>query len=282
VRFVPPEGTDLVAPLPPGSVFQAARIREGGEVLVCKRLLPRVRAEPAARAAMVREASALARARHPALPELRRVGTDAHGPFVIEGLVEGASVRGIVEGWRARGRPVPATLCEHVAVAAAEALAEVHELSGDDGPLDLSHGDLTPDHVILTPVGAIAFVDLGAARWAGMDAALETGDRGTLPFVAPEVARGEAPPGQAADAYGLGATILFLASGGAPLVEAEDEGAMLLEVGERGIGSARCDGAVGLAAGGRAALREALAFDAARRPASARALASALARALSR
>jgi serine/threonine protein kinase len=132
--------------------------------------------------------------------------------------------------------------------------------------------------VILTPIGAVAFVDLGAARFAGMDPALETGDRGTLPFVAPEVARGEAAPGQAADVYALAATILFLASGGAPLVDAKDEGAMLLEVGERGILESRVDGAAGISEAGRAALREALALDASRRPPSARALAAALSR----
>jgi serine/threonine-protein kinase len=271
MRFVAPEGTELVEPLPAGSVFQVARVRHRGEVAVCKRLLPRVRGEPAARAAMVREATALslAGARHGALPELRRVGSDGHGPFVIEGNAEGVSVRALVEGWRGRGREVPPRLVAHLAVAAAEALAEVHELAGEGGPLGLSHGDLGPDHVLLGPMGAAGFVDFGAARFAGMDAALETGDRGTLPFVAPEVARGEAPPGQAADVYALAATILFLAAGG-PLVSARDEAAMLLEIGERGLSPGLSERAVGLSAAGRDALRRAVALDPAVRPASAR------------
>src|SRR3954471_10090418 len=108
--FAAPEETELVAMLATGSVFQVALVRDHGELVVCKRLLPRVRAEPAARAAIVREAMALGRARHPALPELRRVGHDAHGPFVIEARVEGMSARALVEGWRARGRPVPPRL----------------------------------------------------------------------------------------------------------------------------------------------------------------------------
>jgi len=154
----------------------------------------------------------------------------------------------------------------------------VHELGGERGPLEVSHGDLGPDHVILGPIGGIGFVDFGAARHAGMDPALQTEDRGTLPFVAPEVARGEAAPGQAADVYALAATILFLATGGAPLVEARDEAAMLLEIGERGLPSELCDRAVGLSGGARDALRQALALDPARRPASARALHAALSR----
>jgi serine/threonine-protein kinase len=278
MRFFPPEGTELCDALPVGTVFQVARVREGGEVLVCKRLLPRVRDEPAARAAMVREATALAKARHPSLPELRRVGSDAHGPFVIEGVAPGVSVRGLVSGWRARAREVPPRLVGHLAVAAAEALAEVHELAAAGEPIGLSHGDLGPDHVLLGPLGAVGFVDFGAARWAGMDPALDHGDKGTLPFVAPEVARGEAAPGPPADVYALAATILFLAIGGVPLVGARDEAAMLLEVGERGIDPHLCDQAVGLSREARGALGEALAIDPARRPASARALWAALSR----
>ena len=278
MHFPAPEGTELVEPLPAGSVFQVAKVRERGAIVVCKRLLPRVREEPAARAALVREASALAKAKHPAVPALRRVGSDAHGPFVIEEHAEGVSARALVEGWRARGRSVPARLCEHLAAAAAEALAEVHELGGAGAPLGISHGDLGPDHVVLTPIGAVSFVDFGAARYAGMDPALETGDRGTLPFVAPEVARGEAAPGPAADVYALAATILFLATGGEPLVAARDEAAVLLEIGERGIAPGLCDRAIGLPTGGREALRQALSLDPARRPASARALWRALSR----
>ncbi len=275
--FVAPEGTALVAGLPAGSVFQVARVRHRSGTAVCKRLLPRVREEPAARAALVREATALARARHPALPALIEVGSDGHGPFVIESFVEGASVRALVEGWQARGRAVPARLVAHLAAAAAEALAEVHELACEVVPLGLSHGDLGPDHVVLGPIGDVRFVDLGAARFAGMDAALETGDRGTLPFVAPEVARGEVTPGQATDVYALAATLLFLATG-APLLPQQDEAALLLEVGERGLPPELCDRAVGLSPAGRDALREALAFDPARRQASARGLLAALSR----
>lgn len=273
--FDPPEHTELCALLATGTVFQVALVRDHGELAVCKRLLPRVRDEPAARAAMVREATVLARARHAALPALRRVGQDAHGPFVIEARVEGTSARGLVEGWRARGLPVPPRLVAHLAAAAAEALAELHELSGEQGPLGLSHGDLGPDHLVLGPLGDARFLDFGAARFAGMATSLETADRGTLPFVAPEVARGEAPPGQGADVYALAATLVYLATGG-PMCAARDEAAMLLEIGERGIDAGLCARAAGLSAGARAALGKALALDPAARPATARELAGAL------
>jgi serine/threonine protein kinase len=274
--FTAPDETELCSMLATGGIFQVALVRDHGELAVCKRLLPRVREEPAARAAMVREAMVLARARHAALPALRRVGNDAHGPFVIEARVEGSSVRALVEGWRARGQPVPPRLVAHLALAAAEALAEVHELAGEQGPLGLSHGDLGPAHLVMGPLGDARFLDFGAARFAGMDASLETADKGTLPFVAPEVARGEAPPGQGADVYALAATLVFLATGG-PMCGAREDAAMLLEIGERGLDPALCARAEGLSAGAREALGRALALEPRARLASARALARALA-----
>jgi serine/threonine protein kinase len=87
---------------------------------------------------------------------------------------------------------------------------------------------------VLGPRGEIGVVDFGAARFRGMDPTLETADRGTLPYAAPEVARGDAAPSQAADVYALAATILAFGAE-VPLTEARDEAAMLLEIGERGL-----------------------------------------------
>jgi serine/threonine protein kinase len=277
--FAAPAGTELVAPLPSGSVFQVARVRlaEGREA-VCKRLLPRVRDEPAARAALVREAGALAIGRHRSMPDLLRVGSDGHGPFVIEGLVDGLSLRAIAEAYRARGAHVPERLVAHLAMAAADALAEVHAIEKDGRLAGLSHGDLGPDHVWMRPDGSVGFVDFGAARHAAMDPALESADRGTLPFVAPEVARGEARPGQDHDTYALAATLLFFAGSGSPLVAARDDASMLLEVGEHGLSRDLVDRATGLSGGARDALGRAIALDPAARLRTARELAAALSR----
>ena len=274
MAYAAPEGTTLVATLGGGSVFDVALVRFGGRDVVCKRLSPRAAREPAGRAALVREARALTLARHAALPALIRVGSDAHGPFLIETHVAGTSARALVEGWRARGAAVPPRLVVHVAEVAATALAELHALADDSGPIAFSHGDLGPDHLIFGPFGEVRFVDLGAARFRGMEASLESGDRGTLPFVAPEVARGEASPSAATDVYALAATLLFLAVG-EPLTTAREAGAMLLEIGESGVRRSLLALAVGLDATARDALSRALSPDPADRTTSARDLAAA-------
>jgi eukaryotic-like serine/threonine-protein kinase len=271
MRFVAPANTDLVRLLGGGSVFEVGLVRTGGHLLACKRLLPHALSSPAGRAAMVREARLLALVKHPALPRLIDVGSDAAGPFFLETFVEGASTRVITEGWREEGRPMPPTLFKHIASLALEALAEIHEIEDDAGPLAVSHGDITPDHVILSPIGGVHFIDLGAARFRGMEPELETDDRGTLPYTPPEIARGEARPGPQADVYALAATLLFCAHGG-PLCAAAGEAAMLAEIGARGLRTELIEEAPALRRHERDALRAALDPDPARRPPSARAL----------
>jgi serine/threonine-protein kinase len=275
MAYAAPEGMTVVATLGGGSVFDVALVREGAREIVCKRLSARAAQSPAGRAALVREARALMLVRHAALPALLRVDSDARGPFILQSHVVGVAVSGLVERWRARGETVPPRLFAHVAEAAARALAELHAHSDAAGPIAFSHGDLGPDHVILGPIGEVRFVDLGGARFRGMEVGLECGDRGTPPYVAPEVARGEASPSAAADVYALAATLLFLAVG-EPLTTAREAGAMLLEIGERGVRRELIDRAVGLDDAARDALFRALAPDPAGRSTSARELAAAL------
>lgn len=273
--FPPPPGTELCQLIGSGSIFWVALVREAGKLCACKRLIPRVRDEPAGRVAMVREAKLLSVAKHPALPELRRVGTDKSGPFILETYVEGASLREIVEAWDRRGRRVPPRLVAHIAALASAALAELHELEDPGGPLEIVHGDITPEHIRINSFGDLGFVDLGAARFRDLEPKLDAGDKGTLPYVAPEVARGEARPNQSGDVYALAAALLYLATG-EPIAHAREEAALLFEIGERGLRRELLPRAIGLDERGRTALHDALSPEPTTRLASARELADAL------
>ncbi len=255
-----PEGTELIGVLGSGSACLVTRVRRGGEELACKRLLPQHRTAPGARLAMVREARALTLARHPALPALREVGSDAAGPFLLETLVEGGSLRDLKEHWHGR---VPARLALHVAEQAARNLRAIHALEDDAGRIELVHGDVTPDNLRLDARGEVRLLDLGNARFRGFGAELDTGAREAAPYVAPEVARGEVVASQATDVYALAATIAWLLlPGEAPLADAVEDAALLLAIGERGLDPSRL--AV-LPAALRDALAALLAFEPARR-----------------
>ncbi len=276
MTFHAPDGTVLAEALGAGGFFDVALVRDGDALLVCKRLAPRMLREPDGRASLVREAELLAAVRHAALPMLVRVGADAQGPFVLETYAEGVSLRALSDRWAERSGPVPPSLFAHVAQAAAEALADLADLADAAGPLGFVHGDLGPDHLIFGPIGEVRVIDLGASRFRDMRALPSPAERGTLPYVAPEIARGEAPPSAAGDVYSLAATLLFLATG-APPCHARDEAARLVEIGERGVRVDAIDSVPWIGRRSRDALRAALAFDPTTRLSRARDLASALA-----
>lgn len=271
MTYPAPEGTELIRRIGAGTLFDVALVRLEKKAVVCKRLRSRMLHEPSAQAAMMREVGALGLLRHPSVPRLLSNGRDGAGAFVLESAMEGVSLRTLGDAWKARGKPVPARLCAHIARASIEALMELHELCDEEGAIGFSHGDLGPDHVLLGPLGDIRFVDFGAARFRNMDAALDTPDRGTLPYAAPEVARGEQVPNAGSDVYALAATLMHLLSG-EPLCHARGDAAMLAEIGSSGLRTQTLAQSQALSKDERDALISALALDPALRPKNARAL----------
>ncbi len=256
MTFLAPTGFTLVGLLGTGSVAVVARVRRGDEELACKRLLPHHRDAAAARLALVREARCLELARHPSLPALRGVGSDEAGPFVLESVVEGASLRALKAAWSGR---IPRRLALHVAVEAVRTLTAIHALEDELGAVGVVHGDIGPDNLWLGPHGAVSLLDLGSSRFRGWEAEASVDDRGTVPYAAPEIARGEHPPSQGSDVYALAATVAWLLlDGEAPLARAASEAALLAEIGERGIDLLTLES---LAEPLREALRSHLAFD---------------------
>jgi serine/threonine protein kinase len=218
---------------------------------------------------MVREAKLLSIGDHPALPHLVRVGHDAHGPWFLDTYVPGTSLRGLRRGWTATDKPIPPALVRHSVVTAQETLAEVHELADDQGALGIVHGDISPDHVLFGALGDLRFVDLGAARFRGLDPNVDTDDRGTVPYAAPEVVRGDDKPGQTTDLYALCATLLWFATG-EEICAATTDAAKLAEVALHGVRRELVDRVTAFGPRECACFRAALDPDPTRRPSSAR------------
>jgi serine/threonine-protein kinase len=265
MAFALVEGTTLACEIGAGSSFHVAIVAWRGMRVICKRLRPSAAAEPAVQAALARERELLGRAHHPALPVRLAAGSDAAGPYLIESLFEAVPVRRLLATWIERGQPVPAGLVAELARASFAALAGVHALGTAAGPLELVHGDLGPDNVLVGKHNEIHFVDFGLARWRGMDAALVgPAERGSLPYVAPELARGEVAPSQATDVFALAAAWAFAALGREPCA-ARDAPTMLVELAEHGLDVAALERRADLDDSVRAALARALAFEPAAR-----------------
>jgi serine/threonine-protein kinase len=273
-----PVGSVLVEALGAGTIFEVAIVDHAGRRCVCKRLRRGLSSAPAARAAMRREVEVLDRLRLAFVPTLVAHGEDGHGPFCLESAFEAVSLGTLVEAWRRRRQPVPARLVDSLLAAGFEALARLHAARSEGAPLVLVHGDLGPDHLLLGRDGQLRLVDFGLARWRGMpDGLCGDGERGTLPYVAPEVARAERAPDQPNDVFALAATVAFVALGRAPC-RAEAEAARLAEVGERGLDLAAIEQAANLSPTTRRALLGALSFERRDRPARASAVLAELGR----
>jgi len=254
-----------------GSIFEVTLVfDEQGRELICKRCTASARLA-AGEAALDREREVLMIAKSVHAPEVVASGADAHGAFVLQTQAAGAPVRTLL---REAGIASAETWLE-LARASTKALADLHALRDPVGPLALVHGDISPDNVFFEAPGGIVFVDWSAASWRGAPKPVFSGDRGTLPYAAPELARAEIPADAGCDTYALAATLLAAAVGPG-IVDSATDASRLLEVGSRGVRSERMHERRDLPERARSAVTSALSFERASRLVSARELAELL------
>ncbi len=256
-----PIGTHLVEALGVGSVFEVAVVRDhANRELICKRTAPGARAA-SGDAALDRERAILLAAPSPHLVELVGFGSDARGGFLLEARAKGTAVR---RALGEKAHPLDTATWLALARSSTEALSALHTLRDARGDLFFVHGDVSPDNLFFDPPASATFIDLSSAIFRDGPNPVFAADRGTLPYVAPEIARGEARPSRATDVYALAATLLAAAVGSA-ITDATTEAARLLEVGSKGVRVDLLDRRRDLPERVRAALARALSLDPATR-----------------
>jgi hypothetical protein len=152
---------------------------------------------------VLREGQALARVRSPYVARCYGVERQGDVPALVVEYVPGRNLRE-----QQRVRPLDVGQALELVRQVAEGLAAVHACG-------LLHRDLKPDNVILGDDGRPRLVDFGlAAPLSSADLSLRCG---TLPYMAPEQARGESERMDGrADVYGLGAVLYELLTGRPP------------------------------------------------------------------
>jgi serine/threonine-protein kinase len=251
-----PAGTRLVELWGVGSVFEVGIVEdEGGRQLVCKRAAGA--RGPLGDAAIERERDVLRAAKGPHLVELVDFGSDDRGAFVLETRAPGAALRSLISDG---ATPMDGASWLALARASSDALASLHALGDARGHLELVHGDVSPDNVFFDAPGAVTFVDWASATFRDAPDPVFPDDRGTLPYVAPEVARREIAASAESDTYALAATLLAAAVG-PRLTLAATDASRLLEVGTSGVRSEHIERRSDLPARAREAIRRALHFD---------------------
>jgi serine/threonine protein kinase len=196
-----------------GEVF-LARAR-GAERVQKTVVLKRMRGDRAAddkmRARFVEEARVAVSLSHPHIVPVFEFGELDGEYFLVMEWLRGGNLAAIA----GHGKP-PLSWAATALVGSqiCDALAYVHNRRNRQGAA-LVHGDVTPRNVLLSTDGHVLLADFGLARFA------PRGRAGTVRFLAPEQARGEAIDGRA-DLYAL-ALVLAEAITGQPVYDADPE-----------------------------------------------------------
>jgi serine/threonine protein kinase/tetratricopeptide (TPR) repeat protein len=192
-----------------GEVYRAKDTRLGREVAI-KVLAERLVFDTAALARFRIEAKSIAALSHPNVLSIYDVELE-HAPlFLVTELLEGETVRQRIERSR-----IPWRLGVEIGTAIAEGLTAAHTAS-------IFHRDLKPENIFLTKRGGVKILDFGLARFkrgvenqSGSLASTLSGAglvMGTLGYLAPEQARGEAVTA-ATDIFSLGCVLFEMVSG---------------------------------------------------------------------
>jgi len=188
-----------------GVLLEPAGGAPAGTELAVKYLHPRLENDAGALAAFETEARAGLAASHPGLVHVLASGRDAKGRCILMRFVAGRSLREVLREEGALPEPRVRSIGKQIA----GALAALHAAG-------YLHGDLKPENLRLDAEGRAVLLDLGFAR------ALAEGGRarghgpapgaGSLPYLSPEQARGEAAT-RASDVFALGVVLYEISTG---------------------------------------------------------------------
>lgn len=206
-----------------GEVFRA-RDTVHGRTVALKRV-PAAFAADEQRLDLLRDtALTLTQVSHPGVAMLYECGAEDGESFVAQEFVPGQSLTQLLAG-----RPINALRAVDLAVRIVDSLAALHAAG-------LTHGDLRPDNIIVTPKGQVKLLDAGLAAFTsgGMMRAqaraggLTESSVPVLRYLAPEEALGETGDHRA-DLFAAG-LILYEMLTGQPAFERPNADATLLAI----------------------------------------------------
>jgi serine/threonine protein kinase len=150
-----------------GDVYRARDTRLGRTVAV---KLPgaELQADRVRLDALSHDARAASVLSHPNIAALYEIGDEGGRLFLVFEFVPGEPLKRVIAG-----RPINVRRAVDLATQLADALADAHAL-------DMPHGALTPDTVMVTPKGNAKILDLGFARWTSRPPAADPDKRADI------------------------------------------------------------------------------------------------------
>ena len=142
--------------------------------------------------------------------------TDDGRPYVVMPYLPEGSLGDRVR----RSGPLPPAEVATLGAQLAGALASAHEAG-------VLHRDVKPDNVLLSPYGQPQLTDFGIARLLDATTTMTRTIHATVAYAPPEVLAGR-PATEAADVYGLGATLFACLAGAPPFPSTEHDNVVSL------------------------------------------------------
>ncbi|MBG0830635.1 transporter substrate-binding domain-containing protein [Planomonospora sp. ID67723] len=176
---------------------------EDGERAAIKLLHVRFTGEARSRSRFARELAAARRVEAFCTARVLAADLDGETPYIASELIDGPSLRRVVE----RDGPLTGEALDKLAIGTATALAAIHRAG-------IAHRDFKPDNVLLAADGP-RVVDFGIAKIIDESGTITTRAVGTPAYMAPEQIAGE-DVGCPADVFAWGSTMVFTATGKAP------------------------------------------------------------------
>ncbi len=197
-----------------GGMAEAYVATRDGAATPCVLKLIRDADNPIALARMRQEAHAGVHLAHDNVVRTLDAGTIDGTFYIAVELIVGEDLRRVVEWFQSRSRPVPIPLVVGVMRQTLTGLAYAHAATGPDGaPLGVVHRDLAPANLMIDHAGCVKIIDFGLVRAALGGARTSPGMlMGTLEYIAPEQAQGEAVDARA-DLYALSAVAYTVLTG---------------------------------------------------------------------
>ena len=196
-----------------GEVWLARRaLGNGIEKTVALKFLPSHVAEDArARRDFIREVQLCMHLSHAAIVQVFDVCEVEGRLCMVMEWVDGVDLAQLMRARAREGRALPVEVVTHIIIELLRALDYAHRLQHDGRALCIVHRDVSPHNVLVSVSGDVKLTDFGVARPVHEETSgLHV--RGKLRYMAPEQFSGAA--GRNTDLYGLGATMLYLLSGG--------------------------------------------------------------------
>jgi serine/threonine-protein kinase len=179
-----------------GEVYRARDTRLGRTVAV-KVLPPALTADPARMERLLATTKRLEGLSHPSIASLFESGQDGDQTFLVFEFVQGQPLSDLVNG-----RSLNIRRALDFAINLADGLADAHGV-------ELIHGDIRPDTIMVTPKDRAKFMNFGLVEFtAGGATRKET----ALPYVSPEELAGS-PADARSDIYSLGAVVFEMLTG---------------------------------------------------------------------